>query len=84
MKGAMMTAASAVQEASAPQASEEACRAVLADGAAVVIYAWKLQGRTVGAMLREAQSAIEELTEKLADAMDTAIGMRAVGGGQQA
>jgi hypothetical protein len=55
-----------------PKASEEASRAVLADVHPVTIHAWKIQGRTVGAMLSEARNAIEELTEELVDAKDAA------------
>jgi hypothetical protein len=41
---------------------------VLSDVDPVVLECWRLQGRKVGAMLREAQAAVIELQEKLDDA----------------
>jgi len=49
------------------QASEAACRAALADLDPVVIEAWKVQGRTVGAMLKDRDDYIQELRQKLED-----------------
>lgn len=57
------------------KASDEAQRAatraeVLSDVDPVVLEAWRLQGHKVGAMLRESQTAVIELQEKLDDAAD--------------
>lgn len=46
---------------------------VLSDVAPVALEVWKLQGRKVGAMLKEAQDAVIEAQEALDDAKESAI-----------
>jgi len=55
---------------------EAARRIALSDVDPVVLEVWKLQGRTVGAMLRESAQAVEELQEEVAELKDAARGPR--------
>lgn len=56
-----------------PTDSQAATRAeVLSDVDPVVLECWKLQGRKVGAMLRDAQATVIELQEQLEEAKESA------------
>lgn len=65
---AMLAASPSLGAPAAPTDTQaETRKEVLSDIDPVVLEVWKIQGRKVGAMLREAQSAVEELQERLDD-----------------
>lgn len=62
----------AAQPAAAGASASDAARLALSDVDPVVLECWKLQGRTVGAMLDDAQADVIELQDKLREIGDYA------------